>query len=287
MRFAINHILSAILTSALIIGSSACGSSKGAASAQSRIENNLQKSLDEKFVDLADSYQSWSYVQMPVKISLKSPKNLSVSGRLTMVNNAYINISVRLLGIELAILYIDNDNLFIVDKLNHQYVETSLSVFERAAGLCLSDLQSLLLGQAFVPGKGTITLNEKNSFDFESLGDDHWSITPKKKIDGIDWNYTAFSPVSGSPIIESFIIHPVNYSPLSATFTGHTVTTAGNTAQTITVDGQMHQQEIKLSITLNPSKADWNNSSEVSGFKIPGGYQRVPVGDVVKMLKHL
>ncbi|MCM1451865.1 MAG: DUF4292 domain-containing protein [Clostridium sp.] len=102
---------------------------------------------------IGGAYQPWRDVQMPVTVTMidDDDKGQSMSGRLAMVRDSAIEISLRAMGVEAALAYIDPDTVVVVDKYHKQYLaEPYPSVFG-ASGLSLGNLQDALLGAPFSP----------------------------------------------------------------------------------------------------------------------------------------
>lgn len=109
--------------------------------------------LDSAYALIGHTYQGWADVQMPVTATMidAQGKGQSLSGRLTMVRDSAIEISLRAMGVEAALAYIDKDTVVVADKYHKQFLaEPYCSVFG-ASGLSLSNLQDALLGAPFLP----------------------------------------------------------------------------------------------------------------------------------------
>lgn len=109
--------------------------------------------LDSVYAAIVRTYQTWDDVQMPVTVTLidAEGKGQSLSGRLTMVRDSAIEISLRAMGVEAANAYIDPDTVVVADKYHKQYLaEPYCSVFG-ASGLSVGNLQDALLGTPFIP----------------------------------------------------------------------------------------------------------------------------------------
>jgi hypothetical protein len=93
-------------------------------------------------------YQTWHDVYMPVKVNLKSPSSLSLSGRATMVRDSVINISFRVLGFEVAVANVTNDSVWLVDKYHKYLFAEPLSAITGGHNLSVGDIQQLLMRRA-------------------------------------------------------------------------------------------------------------------------------------------
>ncbi len=94
---------------------------------------------------------AWHDLYIPVSVELRKPVAMSVSGRVTMVRDSAIFVSMRVFGMEVATIYANTDSVTVADKY-HSYVYTEpLSAITARDGLTMADLQDILLGRRQVP----------------------------------------------------------------------------------------------------------------------------------------
>ena len=110
-----------------------------------------------RFEAMTAAYGMWHDLQVPMRATLRSPMNMSASGRLTMVRDSLVHISMRVLGIEVAVLRVGRDSVHVFDKFHRYYAAESMAALSRRTGLTLADVQCALLGRAFMPGRGVAT----------------------------------------------------------------------------------------------------------------------------------
>ena len=127
----------AIVCAIFITAMTSCGSSR--ASSDTTVTYNKQ----------AD----WSTLYASMNLNLDKPMEMGFSTRATMENNKYIHLSMRMLGIEVAALYMDNDSIFFVDKYNKYYFAEPLKFLlgSKYADMTIGDIQQIVLGQQTVP----------------------------------------------------------------------------------------------------------------------------------------
>lgn len=97
------------------------------------------------------SFIPWQWAYIPANVSISSPASISGGGRLTMQRDSLIHLSLRVLGMEVAVLYADSDSVYAVDKFHKYFLAESLDRIMASSGLSLGDIQDLLLGQALPP----------------------------------------------------------------------------------------------------------------------------------------
>ena len=76
----------------------------------------------QRYTELCKSYADWQDVTMPVRVSVTAPKSISLSARAAMKRDKWISISVRMLGFEVASLFVDKDSVHVIDRYHKKYV---------------------------------------------------------------------------------------------------------------------------------------------------------------------
>jgi hypothetical protein len=108
---------------------SACHSSKNASSSYVATDGN-----------------GWHDVYMPVKVKLTSPMSMSLSGRATMVRDSLIYMSMRVFGMEVAVMNMTGDSVMFVDKYHKYLFSESLDKVMGSHKLSIGDIQNIALG---------------------------------------------------------------------------------------------------------------------------------------------
>jgi hypothetical protein len=115
-----------ILLLALVFAMSACHSSRNAATLAAGAE--------------------WHDAYMPVKVKLNSPMSMSLSGRATIVRDSLVNVSMRVLGMEVAVVNMTPDSVVFVDKYHKYLFAERLQTLLGSHQLTLGDIQDIILG---------------------------------------------------------------------------------------------------------------------------------------------
>lgn len=149
---------------ALLLMLSGCGASRQVATKQPAAPKEIPAQISkqtpaQRYELLCRTYADWNEVTMPVRLTLTEPKSLNLSARATMKRGQYINMSVRMLGFEVAALWLDTDSIHIVDRYHKAYFSAGVAKAFGNAGLTVNDIQDLLLGRGFLagPAGGTFT----------------------------------------------------------------------------------------------------------------------------------
>lgn len=272
-----------------------CGSKKAATrpgyESSAEQTQTTKDPLKGAFSSLANSYKPWKDVSLPVKLELKEPKRFSISGKASMVHDKSVNISLRILGMELGAIYVDQDSIYIVSKMQRMAYVESLDFFSRNFGFTLEDIQSLLLGQAFVPGKGTLTLSEERNFRLQQGENaDEWIFTPAQTPRNVSWHFEGRNPQAEEglgAILQALIVNPSAMKPLSAIFGEHTDTSAGIVASEVNLSATMSKRSLKLNIIWNFDRAEWNKGISSAAPKISSSYNRLTTKGLLELLKKL
>lgn len=127
-------------------------------------------------------YQPWEEINVPLKVAVKEPTKVSVSGRIYMRRDKDIYITLRVLGMEVANMYVNADSVFVTDKLHKYYIAESISDIFAGASLTIGDIQDALLGRAFVNNRGTLSDNLLKDVTLARDDDNTWTVTPRSRI---------------------------------------------------------------------------------------------------------
>lgn len=290
MRNSVFNIAAIVAALCCIVLMASCGTKKNVPATPYE-PADITGEPGDAFTSLAASYKPWTDVSMPVRVELKEPKNLGISGKAAMVHGKSVYLSLRFLGMELGAVYVDTDSIYVVSKMQKLAYVESLDFFRRSFGFSLDDIQSLLLGQVFVPGKGTVTEKEANNFSI-TAGDssDTWILTPKKTPSKVTWHFEGCMSRTAdamTSIVESLIVSPASMKPLSAGFKSHTDTQGGIAASQVSLAATMSKHSLRLDITWSLNRAEWNKGIAPAVPKVPSNYRRITTAGLLEMLKKL
>lgn len=135
------HRITLIAAAAALLLAAACSTQKQAPHAPATaatLTPEANAGAAQRFASMTAAYGMWNDVQMPVRASLRSPMSLSASGKITMVRDRLVHISMRLLGIELAVVSITPDSIHIYDKFHRYLVAESTAALTGGTGISLS-----------------------------------------------------------------------------------------------------------------------------------------------------
>ena len=199
------------------------------------------------------SFIPWQWAYIPANVALAEPASISGGGRLTMQRDSLIHLSLRVLGMEVAVLYADTDSVYAIDKFHKYYLAESLDRIMASSGLSLGDIQDMLLGQALPPANGSRMCTA-------TLADG--------AVAALDFDL-------GRPDATLRCVYPA-----------HEPTPAGPVATSTEIYGVKDDKKIAATIRLNLGSARWNSPRRVD-FSQPKGYKRIHFDALLKSLRNL
>ncbi|MDD6890128.1 MAG: DUF4292 domain-containing protein [Bacteroidales bacterium] len=282
--------LATVIVIFIAMAMSGCRSSKTVADADSLDTTDM--TLSERARIVASANQPWTQLNMPVKVSVRSPQKLSLSGRIYMRRDRDIYITLRVLGMEVANMYVNSDSVYAADKVHKYYIAEPIKSVFSGASLTIGDIQDALLGRPFINNQGTITadlLDMVTLSDMRQAGCDHgtsgsraddagaiadancWVMAPRTKING--------------KIAYQFIFDKADNNLSALTFdTGRTTYGCTYTAP-VDIDGSRFMQSIAIATKVGTTAIDASLTFDIGKAKSevpanarwrqPSGYKRI------------
>lgn len=227
---------------------------------------------------LAGAYNEWSTFYAPFSVRLSRPVSFNFSGRATMVYDKAVNLSLRMLGMEVGVVYLDKDSAIVVDKFHKYYVSAPISSVTARTAITLSDIQSILLGQAIYPGKDPLSRIKNVDELFSSAKEgDNLILTPRRSPKGATW-YLTLGP---GPVLRRLTVEPDGMQPFNAVFSDIVSSVAGSVASEISITGMVTKKEINADIEWKMNSAEWNSARTVSKPNLRG-YKQLTLSDLIK-----
>ena len=285
----IYRIAAAAVAVLLVIGLASCGSRRPTTVAGGTYG---EVSLDECFGNLAASYAPWTSMSAPMKIEVSEPVRFSASGKAEMVKGQCISMVFRKIGIKVAELYVDRDSvMFVVKPLKIAYTE-SFARFSNSTGLTLDDLQSALLGQAFVPGRGTVGAGSLSAFtlaaaDGGAIGEDvvRWTMTPRRSPDEI--YFTAATPMPfGSEASRLEAVGVNAGGGVKFEYSDFANTGAGLIGSRANLRATFGGKSLSGSLRWTADRTDWNKPLPVGRPSIPVDYRRLDTAAMLRIIQN-
>lgn len=263
----------------------ACSSHRQAASSGEAGSAQQQRpgQRSELIADLAGTYSPWHDVYMPISLDLKRPVSMGISGRATMVRDSLIHISLRMLGFEVAVAHVTPDSVWLVDKYHKYVCSAPTSAITGANNLSLSDLQDMLLGRAFYPGRGTLgsDFDGASLFKVETVNDTIVA-TPRRLPSTHSWHFE----LETLPRLSAIVVNVSEQAFFRIDYRSpRTGTPAGTVAADLACNGMFGSLDASMQIEWSISKAKWN-SNRTENWSIPGsGYKRISAAQLISALR--
>lgn len=281
--------LPAAVAAAAIIATAlaGCGSQKQAGSQMAGEPIPAQASMQtprQRYDALCAAYGDWQDVSMPVRISLTQPRRISLQAKALMKRNQWIHFSVRMLGFELASVFVDNDSIHAIDKYHRLYLSESLAKLFGGAGISIGDVQNLLLGRGFVTGTtgSTFTLPMVSSLNLQQTPEG-LLITPARQPQDFEYGFILYPDANN--LMATSVSVGEKYAG-TATYSDYIPTAqAGSFASSVNlsvVKGKNAEAALKWDIM----SASWNKG-ENRQWKQPRGYERISADRLLKSITSL
>lgn len=287
-----NRIITIFVAAALLLTLLAgCRSSSGTSAPGTYSPADGSIPPQQLWSELAGSYGAWTDVEMPVKLSLRSPSSMSLSGQVTMLAGEAVGISLRKLGFEVAKVYFDNDKVIVLSKFLRVAWTESFDKVTRSTGLTVADLQSALLGRVFVPGRGVATARSQRDFEItvvpaDSTGVVAWSAAPRGA--GGLLSFAMRYAAGQSELRELEIAVPGASRPaVTLSFDAPEATEAGPVASGINVEAEVSGRPVAASLEWKPGRSKWNAGASVAEPAIPENCRLVSTAELINILKNL
>lgn len=219
----------------------------------------------------------WTKLKMPVTVNLSSPMQAGASGVLTMERGRSIQISMRVLGMEVASLFLTPDTVTVIDRWNKRYVREGLTRFLAGFPVDINNVQDLLTGRLFLAGHPELNTGLTDKFKFESDGQ-LWGCQPVEQAGSYSYLFMAMATNlmrfeaeagSGGATIEYADPQLTPYGPMAAG---------------LTVSSMAGKKKIEAQLSYKIAKASWDDNVTIADFTPPRGYRRIDAAGVLKGL---
>ncbi len=254
-----------------------CKSNKAAVGTSTPVKGN--------FDGIVERNPSWEALQLPFTLRLSGSQNLSVGGVATFQRDRSVNLSMRFMGIEVAVADISDTAIVVCDKYNKRYLDVDLASLIGQLPLNISNLEDLLLGRVFLPGSKTLTASDSRNFEI-SKGTP-MTLRPKVDLNSgeIVFNISPeiMTPESLDITVSGKEVARITYSD----FTDAPPLTKGMMASRVAVPLSLKGKPLNVSVEWNFAKAKWNDEVKAKTFSIPSSYTRMDLQSLLKAAEAL
>lgn len=230
-----------------------------------------------RFNEVTERYGQWQRLRMSVNVKVTSPTQKSISGTVTMEYDKSILISLRFIGMEVAIVYINNDSILIVDKVEKRYFSDKTSRLLAGFDAKVSNLQNLLLGRIFQLGESKIP-NKIDKFNSKTTGYNQWILTAEDKQFAYGFTFNPWNVLSGAALSVA------GYDPVIVEYGQEKSTPYGVFASSIEISGVVKKHPLAATLSWSVDKARWNDDVELRVPTIGSNYRRITMAEISNML---
>ena len=277
----IRHIITFVLV-VILNTATACGATRSASGGVDLPSTGVESRnilVDNDAVNrLLSTYSSsWKDVQTSVSIDMKSPASVSVSGRLTMVRGVGLNLSIRMLGFEVAAITVSGDSIFAYEKLNKRAVAESIAGVAKQMGVTRDDLCSLFMGQLFMPEGDRDVVYETDGDRILIYQEDEDSEVKFGWFLGID--------DTGNAVPQMCVLEKGGREGMMY-FSDFVDTPAGPASNKALIAATVGKTQLGGAIEMNYGKAKWNGGYKIEKPSLRG-YRLVTLEELMTLFKHL
>lgn len=273
-----------IIYIALTVVIAACSSHRQNVSSDTTATTQQQRpgKRSTLIAELGESYSVWHDVYMPVSLNLKRPISFGISGRATMVRGSLIHVSLRMLGFEVAVAHVTEDSVWLVDKYHKYVCSAPTSAITGANNLSLSDLQDMILGRAFYPGRGTLGVDVDGASLFKvEQADQVITATPRRVPSTHDWHFE----LNAEPALTATVVNVNDQASFRLDYSSPRSTVAGNVASKVNGSGSFGSMELSGQVEWNLSKAKWDSNRTEDWTPPTSGYKRISAAQLISALR--
>lgn len=271
-----------LLCAAIFTG---CRSSRSTGSSAAYPSTSAQQAPVEvsPLKSVTDNYRDWTDVSVPVTLRLVSPKNMSVSARARMVRGRCIDLSFRMLGFEVARIWLTPDSVVAASRPKKVYLAESLSKLTSGLPLNLDNLQDMLMGRPFMPGGSTLTLADSAAMRLDTSSGSV-RLLPRRQHPMADYGYVLDLPSVVTALAVVAGDHDISFT---ASYSGpEPLTPAGNVMDNVAVDIDTPRGEYAAEVAWKWGSARWNDMITVDP-PATAGLRRVTSAQLMKIIKDM
>lgn len=238
--------------------------------------------LPQRYTLLTNSWKDWRDMEMGLKIQLTSPAKLNAAGKAYFKRGEWISISIRMIGFEVATLWVDRDSVVAVDKFHKKYISIPTPSLLGDSGLTIENIQDLLLGRAFIAGEGMATPEMRDKFDFEKQTNG-WYLLPRKQP--ADFNYGFLASLTENAL-RGAVADLKKAGTVQAYYSdNYESRNCGWFAREVTVENSKGKR-IRATLKWDLNGAKFNNGTTKS-CRIPDDCEKIEASALPSLLKSL
>ncbi len=260
----------------LLLGLNGCHTKKVVQSTEPELSSTAL------YKELTSNTMEWTSVEVPFSITLTDPTRISLTGRARFERDKSMELSLRMLGIEVARMLIRTDSIFALYRLDKIYLAEDITAISSVLPVNLDNIQDLLIGRPFFLSGTSMTASDIKGVNLGEVSDSI-SIVPKRQLPGLIYAFTAAQKpqisLTGFALDAPGAKVRVNakYAPFQS------MTPAGTLAETTSIDVISKKFSIAARLTWKWKSAKWNAPLDII-WQTPANYKRVTAESLMKSL---
>lgn len=287
MNKLLRHTLAATIAAVIAVSLASCRSSRQVTAPASTPANAMAADWSTGVKNIASAYGNWQQLRLPVKIELKSPKTVSISGTATMIRDRAIHISLRYIGFEVGWMYLTSDSITIADKYHKRYMTEAFRPFLAGAPVTIANVQDLLLGRMFEMGSATALTPAQASKGTADIDGMYYFLPREEASNPFSCGF-AFIP-SASDISPMMLVAAViagKGEPIEVKYGSTAATEAGPMSASATLSYTTGKTPVEATLRWNFDKSRWGADVELPSTSVRG-YSRVTLDMITAMISKL
>lgn len=227
------------------------------------------------------SYGNWERIRVPFTLRLNAPQKASISGTATMERGRMLILSMRVLGIEMAVVQVTPDSATFVDKMNRRYLSLPIDKALGGFDANISNIQDLLTGRAFLLGTDSLAATRQSDFDVNITDAGRaWTLTPKRAPKDAAYSFT-FNPANE---LTGLTVIPKGHPEATLGYSDAAGTPEGMFASLLSVDLTVKDKRIDANLEWNWNRASYDADVDVRPVSIGGNYKPINPEALIKSL---
>ncbi len=262
-----------IISVAAAVAFTGCRSAKSVN--QSKTENVVSAStLAQRLETYQTDYKEWTDVTLPFKIRINSPRSMSLSGRATMVRGKSIQMSVRVLGLEVAKMLLTRDHIYAMEKVKNRYVEEPMEKLRSDFPVDITNIQDLLLGKMEAVDNGKPVEMEPTV-----VNADTWKVD----FDNLAPFLYSFLLSADNSLIEFDGTYKEKNVDVKIDYADHFATPYGTYPSSASAVVAARKKNFAAQLIWNFGSAKWNTGVDPK-WVTPSGFKRISSDQLLNMI---
>ena len=231
---------------------------------------------------MVEAYLPWQRLRVPFTLKLLAPQKVSIGGTATFERSKGIHKSMKMFGMEVAVLQVDADSLTVVEKMNKQYLTIPVASALGGLDASVDNIQDLLTGRAFILGADSLTTSMARLFTIaDPSGATSWLLTPRKQPAEASYSFA----ISSTGALSALRVDTRSNQQANATYTSiPSIPGHGAFASSMLVTTRVKDKDLQLMIEWDFSRARWDDDVEPKSITIGRGYKQLSIDKLLKNL---